>query len=183
MRIWSKLWWVLVLPVVGIILWLVDVRASPSQLHTDINTAQFINIPHPVVNLNVLEWEIINLPRGTNQRVELLAVECWMEPPYLTRENAGHTKCGLLLRGTSFPTDDDFHKSNDPDIAFIFSVAGFKTNPASPDGQGVGVFQEFVRWTPPVTFYAPEQIALAFNTTNPGAILHGRVWYRIVGVP
>ena len=153
--------------------------ASPVPLGS--SGARWINIPHPVAALNVVEWEVVNLPRESAQTVELLAVECWMEPPYLEGMNAGHTKCGVLMRGDGFPSDEAFHASADPDIVVILSVAGFKTNPWSNTGQGVGLFQEWVRWQPPVLLEAPPKIAIAFNTTNPGATLHARVWYRIWG--
>ena len=160
---------------------LVSLPAHPSQEGKAQGTgsARWVNIPHPVAAVNVVEWEVVDLPREGTQQVQLLAVECWMEPPYLQGMNAGQTKCGVLMRGDGFPSDQDFHQSNDPDIMVVLSVAGFKTNPASPDGQGIGLFQEWIRWEPPTMLYAPERIAVAFQTTNPGAILHARVWYRV----
>lgn len=164
---------------VGSARWL-SVTHVPSVSSMEVASGVYwINVPHPVKAVNVVEWETVSIPRGANQVVDLLAVEGWMEPPYLQNTNAGHTKLGVLLRGAPYPADVDFHQSRDPDIAVILSVAGFKTNPASPDGQGVGLFQEWVRWEPPMAIQVPEIISLAFNTTNHGAILHGRVWYRV----
>ncbi|MBI4336208.1 MAG: hypothetical protein HY683_00055 [Chloroflexi bacterium] len=152
---------------------------TPVQTPAPVPELRWVNIPHPVTENGRVEWRAVYLAQDESQVVELLGVDCWLEPPYLRWAAAGSTKCGLLLREGDYPTDDAFHSSDDPDVVFILSVAGALANPAASEGVSLAYWQEFARWTPPGQLFVPRRIALASFTDNPGALLHFRVWYRL----